>query len=163
MERVINYSIFFYFLTSLFFTNSFLGPLIFWDPKWGNIDRKAFIKHIVPVLDSYMRSHPGLLFQQDNAGAHGARDTQTELRNRGIEVIAWPASSPDLNPIENIWQRIKQRLRRRHECPHNVEELKALVADEWSRITIEEIRDLIKTMHNRMAAVIRAHGGHTKY
>ncbi len=75
--------------------------------------------------------------------------------------MAWPASSPDLNPIENIWQRIKQRLRRRHKQPHNVEELKVLIADEWSRITIEEIRDLIKTMHDRMATFICARGGHT--
>ncbi len=39
-----------------------LGPLVSWDPKWGKIDREGFIRHIIPVLDEYMRSHDGLIF-----------------------------------------------------------------------------------------------------
>jgi transposase len=49
-----------------------------------------------------MQKYPGLTFQQDNASAHGARATQEELLVQGIEQMFWPASSPDLNPIENI-------------------------------------------------------------
>jgi hypothetical protein len=48
----------------------FISPLIFWDPEWGTIDRHAFIEHVVPTLHAYMLSHPGLIFQQDNAGVH---------------------------------------------------------------------------------------------
>jgi hypothetical protein len=143
-----------------------IGPLIFWDAKWGTITAERFIYYVIPIIKNYMQKHPGLTFQQDNAGAYRARATQRELLLQGIEQMYWPASSPDLNPIKNIWQILKERIRRRlrsENRPHSVYELQQLVREEWNKLTLEEIRRRIDTMPERMEAVIKNQGGHTSF
>lgn len=45
---------------------------------------------------------------QDNAAAHTATETIAELKARGIKIIAWPPFSPDLDPIETVWNEMKE-------------------------------------------------------
>ncbi|GFX53346.1 uncharacterized protein TNCV_2945861 [Trichonephila clavipes] len=48
-----------------------------------------------------LSSHPGAIYQQDNARPHTARLSQQCLQ--GYDVLPWPTRSPDLSPIENVW------------------------------------------------------------
>ena len=74
----------------------------------------------------------------------------------------WPAQSPDLNPIENIWQMIKYSLAKRS-VARSVVELDRQIKQEWDAVTQETIQTLIESMPHRIAEVINAHGGHTHY
>ncbi len=76
--------------------------------------------------------------------------------------MEWPPSSSDLNAIETVWHRIKQRIRCRTERPTSVAELKVLVEEEFYSITREEIRDIVGTTADRMSAVVRARGTGTR-
>ncbi len=87
--------------------------------------------------------------------------TSTWFKDHGIPVLNWPANSPDLNPIENLWGIVKRKMR--YARPNNAEELKATIRATWALITPEQCHRLIDSMPRRIAAVIQAKGAPTKY
>lgn len=83
------------------------GPCLFWEKEWGSIDAEGYCERIVPLIDGWCRLYPDHEFMQDNAPSHHASETIQELKERGIKVISWPPYSPDLNPIESVWNKMK--------------------------------------------------------
>ena len=63
---------------------------------------------------SFIVALPGTVLQQDNARPHAARLTQNFLTTHNVPTLPWPASSPDLNPIEDIWDYMKRKIRSRN-------------------------------------------------
>ncbi len=54
------------------------------------------------------------IFQQDLAPAHTAKGTKSWFSDHGVTLLDWPANSPDLNPIENLWGIVKRKMRDTH-------------------------------------------------
>ena len=102
-----------------------------------------------------------MVFQDDNAPCHRAKIVERYKDQQGINCLPWPANSPDLNPIEDIWAVLKDRIRRR--APQSKEQLKLVAIREWNSITLEEIRLRFKSLPRRLLAVIAARGYNTKY
>jgi transposase len=101
---------------------------------------------------------------QDGAPGHAARRTQKELEQQNIPPIFWPPFSPDLNPIESLWNKMKfwfQDCYRKETMGHA--RLKPVVKEAWDRISDEDVLELISSMKERCEAVIEAKGGHTKF
>ena len=80
-----------------------------------------------------------------------------------MEVLPHPAQSPDLNPIEHVWKRLKVRVNERGEVPKDVDELWVVLQEEWVKIHLEFINKLVKSMPDQVEAVYKAKGGPTKY
>ena len=104
-----------------------------------------------------------VLFQQDGAPAHGAKITQAWMRQRKVRVFPHPPSSPDVSAIEPVWGLLKHRLRQLPRTPTSVNELMRTFQRLWDELTIDEINHFVDQMPDRIEAVIRARGGHTKY
>uniref|UniRef100_A0A673ZYU8 Transposase Tc1-like domain-containing protein n=1 Tax=Salmo trutta TaxID=8032 RepID=A0A673ZYU8_SALTR len=106
---------------------------------------------------------PGFLLMQDNARPHVAGVCQQFLQEEGIDAMDWPARSPDLNPIEHIWDIMSRSIHQRHVAPQTVQELADALVQVWEEIPQETIRHLIMSMPRRYREVIQARGGHTHY
>ncbi|CAB5377133.1 unnamed protein product [Rhizophagus irregularis] len=86
------------------------------------------------------------------------------LANYAISTLfPWPAQSPDMNPIENIWSYIEVKIRQRDSQPSSVSQLEQWVKEEWDAVPADYYRNLIKSMPRRIQAIIAAKGGPTKY
>ena len=121
-------------------------------------------KYLKPSVEDWFGKWPAKnkwTFMQDNDPKHKSRPTMSWLQEQGVQVIPWPANSPDLNPIEFAWGIIKQRVRDMV-AAKNTEQL-------WDRIVqaMQSIWDddvsllvLVRSMPKRFAAVIKAKGGH---
>jgi hypothetical protein len=96
------------------------------------------------------------IFQQDNDPKHTVIINQAYLANRHVNVMDWPAQSPDLNPIENLWSELNRQLQDR--ACNTPDELFDVLKAGWEAIPQEYIQKLIDSM-----AVIRANGRATKY
>ncbi|KAI3358846.1 hypothetical protein L3Q82_015244 [Scortum barcoo] len=89
---------------------------------------------------------PGFLLMQDNARPHVAGVCQQFLQDEGIDAMDWPACSPDLNPIEHIWDIMSRSIHQRHVAPQTVQELADALVQVWEEIPQETIRHLIRSM-----------------
>ncbi|KAJ8737451.1 hypothetical protein PYW08_000046 [Mythimna loreyi] len=105
----------------------------------------------------------GFIFMHDNARAHTAGVVRDYLNEVDISIMEWPARSPDMNPIEHLWDELKRRIRARDPAPETLSQLQDAIQEEWDNIPQHVIVTLIRSMKNRMEAVIRAQGGNTSY
>jgi len=103
------------------------------------------------------------LLMHDNARPHTARIVNDYLERCSIHCLEWPACSPDLNPIEHLWDELSRKIKSRPILPETLQELKVALVEEYENIPADYIQNLIKSMPRRMQAVINARGGNTPY
>ena len=115
--------------------------------------------HVVPIIQN--SGFDRATFMQDNAPCHNAKVVMSYLSEQDFEIMNWPPRSPDLNPIENLWKTLGEKVMERN--PTNTEDLWVKLQEEWSKISIEDCQELIRSCSRRCAAVIESKGSFTKY
>ncbi|GFX60834.1 transposable element Tcb1 transposase [Trichonephila clavipes] len=77
----------------------------------GTLNSQRYISEVLePVVLPYLQGLVIAIFQHDNVRPHAAHIVQRLFVNYQIELLPWPARSPDLSPTENIWSMVAQRL-----------------------------------------------------
>ncbi len=138
-----------------------VGPLCFLKTNVTAPVYQEILKHFMLPSAEQLFKDADLIFQQDLAPAHTAKSTKSWLNDHGVGVLDWPANSPDLNPIDNLWGIVKRKIRNKR--PKNADELKATVKETWASIPPQQCHKLITSMPRRIEAVIKAKGAPTKY
>ena len=102
---------------------------------------------------------------EDGNSVHGHKSTRNCCARfcikHGIILMPHPSTSPDMNPIEKCWRRIKQALHRRRKQPTTVAEIKQMVMEEWERIPQEWINQLILKQEHWVQVLMERHGWST--
>ncbi|KAJ1300251.1 hypothetical protein OPQ81_005080 [Rhizoctonia solani] len=154
------------------------GSFMFWGCMGWNgtgfgakLERKLNSELYVEILgDEFLKSlaHLGLeqeevIFMHDHPRPHKAKIVGTWLEDNGIDCVEWPANSPDLNPIENLWAELKRRLGEYENAPAGMLGFWDRVQDVWDDFAEEYFQKLIKSMPRCMTMVIEKKGGSIPY
>lgn len=135
-------------------------PLVFYE---GTLDATGYCRVLDEgLLETAAILHPdGYSFVQDNAPCHSAVGTQNWLRDHHVTVLPWPSTSPDLNPIENLWATLKLAVEKRR--PKTKAQLKEYLQQEWFNIPLETLGNLAVSMPRRLNLCIQARGHAIRY
>ncbi|KAL0181600.1 hypothetical protein M9458_024006 [Cirrhinus mrigala] len=114
-----------------------------------------------PIVVPFIHDHH-LMLQHDNTWPHVARICTQFLEVENIPVLAWPACSPDMSPIEHVWDALEWHIRQRVPVPANIQQLHTAIEEEWTNISQATINNLIN-LRRRCVALREANGGHTRY
>lgn len=99
------------------------------------------------------------IFQQDNAAIHNSAYTKNWFLSKNIEVMNWPACSPDMNPMENVWGILSRRVYAENRQFDDISSLKTAILEEWEKIDENIINNLVSSMKNRIFSLITNKGG----
>ncbi|GFW67617.1 DDE_3 domain-containing protein [Trichonephila clavipes] len=105
----------------------------------GTLRGQRYVDDILRhYVEPFLNGLPGAIFLQDNAGPHTARVAQDFLRH--FQTLLWPARSPDLSPVEHVWDQLKRQM---PSC-YSVHDLELAVQDLWAYLPQDNIRCLIR-------------------
>uniref|UniRef100_A0AC34QLD3 Transposase n=1 Tax=Panagrolaimus sp. JU765 TaxID=591449 RepID=A0AC34QLD3_9BILA len=142
------------------FTRSGVGPL---HKVEGIMDQFQYRDILEKQMLPFARAKKirGWLFQQDNDPKHTSKTVKDYFKSKKIRVLSWPSQSPDLNPIEHLWEILDRRCRGKNVS--NIEQKLKLLQEEWYNIPKSVLEQLVDSMPRRCQAVIESKGFPTKY
>ena len=110
----------------------------------------------------HMVIHKCKIFMQNGAPCHRSKIVTQFLKSKKIQILDWPGNSPDLNPIENLWTVLKDKVFEKQ--PASAKELVDAIKPVWvHEFSAEYCRSLVESMPKRLESIIKAKGGPTKY
>jgi len=129
----------------------------------GSINSEKYISVVSTSLIPFLKKRVNgqMIFQQENAPCHKSRVALGFFDENNVNLLEWPANSPDLNPIENLWSIIKRRVAKR--SAKNRDELQNFIIEEWRGIDAEILKNLIDSMPRRLQLVIEKNGEEIGY
>lgn len=138
-----------------------VGELHFID---GIMDHKMYIEILKQNLHKSVEKmglSDNYVFTQDNDPKHVALNTRLWILYNVRKWVETPPQSPDINPIEHVWEILEKNIRNHHIS--NMQDLRHALKEEWAKITPEITSNLVNSMPRRLRAVIASKGGPTKY
>jgi hypothetical protein len=131
----------------------------------GKQNSDDYVYTVSEFMLPYAHQHYGtdFTFQQDGASIHRSKRTLEFFAEQEVRVLPWPARSPNLNPIENLWSIMSRHVYAYGRQFSSVCELKAALYEAWDAINMSVLLALIKSMPRRCKECIKKPGNKTHY
>jgi transposase len=138
-----------------------LGHAELYSGSLNSTRHRDILRHsLIPSFRQFYPNGPWF-FQQDNVRFHTTPDTITYLHDKGVTLIEWPPWSPDLNPIENLWDVLKARVYARF--PQTMEEMEQFIREEWQETEFKFISRVCRSMPRRLQLLLDNNGHKISY
>lgn len=143
------------------FMNTVMAPLVVMK---GKFDSQAYInmfqEHVQPWIDN-LEIQP-TVFQQDNAPIHVSHLSRQAFKDMGIELLEWPARSPDLNPVETIWAELSRVVYQGNKQYDNVKDLEAAIQHYYVKLSSGFLTDILADTWKRLVNTVTNKGGYSE-
>jgi len=121
-----------------------------------------YVKLLAEKLKIHMAVHNCTIFMQDGAPCHRSKVAKTFLAENRIKVLDWLGNNPDLNPIQNLWTKMKNKVAKKH--PSSAKDLVKVIKEVWVKeISQEFCKNLVHSMPQHLQEVLKNGLGSTKY
>ena len=140
-----------------------ISELVFVNRVDGRAYRDILENHLLPFGRRTIGESNTWTLMDDNATPHRANLVQDWKRVNNISTLPWPSKSPDLNPIEHLWDFLKRKIERQDRPPQTLAELRQSIIFQWQQIPPELVRNLVSSLPSRLAAVRISNGWYTRY
>lgn len=143
-------------------TSKGFGVLYFFEENLtADLMTTIYSESLLPTANFYFGDHINWILQEDNDKKHTAQLSRNFKDENDIVVLDWPSNSADLNPIENVWAIIKDKLR--HTDIYSIQKLKDTTTSIWNNLGEDLIKNLFHSMNDRLQECIDLEGGRTKH
>ncbi|GFY36047.1 transposable element Tc1 transposase [Trichonephila clavipes] len=130
----------------------------------GNLNSNTYIREVLqPEVVLFLQGIPGDIFQHYNARPRVAKTVRDFCSAQRMQLLPLLAYSPDMSPIEYVWDLVGRRLTPDPRPAASKDELLLRVQAIWNSLLQEDIQNLLDSMSRHIAALIAASGGYTKY
>ena len=143
------------------FSSSGVGRLIFIDGNMTGESYREILENNLLKSVEKLGMNDDWIFQHSNDLKHRAAIVANWLNRNGVERLHWPSFSPDLDPIEHLWDEVKRQLKKKQ--PKSQNELKVSLIKVWHGIELPTLKKLVDSVLNRLNEVIRTKGYPTRY
>ena len=129
----------------------------------ANLYQQILHEDLMGTIRAHDFTVKDIIFQHDGDPKHRANSTKQWLKRNKVTVLDWPPQSPDLNPIEHLWNEVDRRLRHLPGQISSKEDLWNKIQQVWKEFDVETCTNLIRSMPERIHDVIKARGGYTRW
>ena len=131
-------------------------------PPGTTMNGPKYMQMLSEKLKLHLQVHNCQIFMQDGAPCHCSKVAKNFLDSNNINLLKCPGNSLDLNPIENSWTNMKNKVSEKQSL--SGAELVKAIKEVWVKeVSKEYCQSLIESMPRRIKAVIKNRGGHTKH